>query len=114
MNQDQNVSVAQALQRLVGESFASRLWNRDATLWPEPSPGGDPASKTLGWLDLPMRLSMLAAQFADLHSQLVRDGFTDVVVLGMGGSSMTPLTLSSLFGGSNSASDDRPAIRLPC
>ncbi|MBT3994281.1 MAG: hypothetical protein HOF01_00610 [Chloroflexi bacterium] len=112
MNQDQNVSVAQALQRLVGESFASRLWNRDATLWPEPSPGGDPASKTLGWLDLPMRLSMLAAQFADLHSQLVRDGFTDVVVLGMGGSSMTPLTLSSLFGGSNSASDDRPAIRL--
>jgi len=112
MNDDQNVSVSQALQRLVDESFASRLWNRDATLWPEPSPGGDPSSKTLGWLDLPGRLSMLAAQFEDLHSQLVRDGYTDVVVLGMGGSSMTPLTLSSIFGISETASKVTSTIRL--
>jgi glucose-6-phosphate isomerase len=95
---NQDVSVADALQRLVADSFASRLWQRDATLWPEPSPGGDPADRTLGWLDLPMRLSMLGAQFADLNGQLRRDGFTDAVVLGMGGSSMTPLTLSSVFG----------------
>lgn len=112
MNEDQNVSVAQALQRMVDESFASKLWGRDATLWPEPSHGGDPVSQTLGWLDLPMRLSMLAAQFADLHSKLLRDGFTDVVVLGMGGSNMTPLTLNSIFGKSDSTFDDRPAIRL--
>nr|MBC8452953.1 transaldolase [Chloroflexota bacterium] len=94
---DQDASVADALQRLVTDSFASRLWQRDATLWPEPSPGGDPADQTLGWLDLPMRLSMLGAQFADLNGKLRSDGFTDVVVLGMGGSSMTPLTLGSLF-----------------
>jgi glucose-6-phosphate isomerase len=112
MKDDQNVSAEQTLQRLVDESFASRLWNRDATLWPEPSPDGDPASKTLGWLDLPMRLSMLAEQFADLNSQLLRDGLTDVVVLGMGGSSMTPLTLSSILGTSDSPPTDRPAIRL--
>ena len=112
MKDDQNVSADQALQRLVDESFASRLWNRDATLWPEPSPGGDPASKTLGWLDLPMRLSMLASQFADLNSQLLQDGFTDVVVLGMGGSSMTTLTLSSIFGTSDSPSTNRPSIGL--
>ena len=98
MGSDQNDAVAEALQRLVSDSFASRLWRRDASLWPEPSPGGDPADKTLGWLDLPMRLSALGQQFADLNSQLVADGFTDVVVLGMGGSSMTPLTLSSVFG----------------
>ncbi len=111
MNEDQNVSVAQAQQRLVEESFASRLWSRDSTLWPEPSPGGDPASKTLGWLDLPMQLSMLAVQFADLNSQLLRDGFTDVVVLGMGGSSMTPLTLSSLYRNAGKGGDSK-AIRL--
>lgn len=101
MGIDQNAAVAEALQRLVSDSFASRLWKRDASLWPEPSPGGDPADKTLGWLDLPMQLSALGRQFADLNSQLVADGFTDVVVLGMGGSSMTPLTLSSLFNDSN-------------
>jgi glucose-6-phosphate isomerase len=112
MNDAQNVSASQALQRLVDESFASRIWGRDATLWPEPSPGGEPANKTLGWLDLPMRLSTPTAQFADLHSQLVRDGFTDVVVLGMGGSSMTPLILSSIFGKSETTSNTTPTIRL--
>jgi transaldolase/glucose-6-phosphate isomerase len=90
-------SIADALQRLLDESFASRLWQRDPDLWPAPSLGGDPADQTLGWLDLPMRLPMLAEQFEGLSGQLTADGFTDVVVLGMGGSSMTPLTLSSLF-----------------
>ena len=101
METNQNDAVAEALQLLVSDSLASRLWQRDASLWPEPSFDGDPADKTLGWLDLPMRLSMLGKQFEYLNSQLVSDGFTDVVVLGMGGSSMTPLTLSSLFGESN-------------
>jgi transaldolase / glucose-6-phosphate isomerase len=99
-------SIADSLRRLVDESFASRLWRRDSSLWPSPSPGGEPADQTLGWLDLPMRLPMLAEQFEGLSSQLTADGFTDVVVLGMGGSSMTPLTLSSLF------EDQSPSIRL--
>jgi glucose-6-phosphate isomerase len=98
----QKDSVTAALQQLVSESFASRLWRRDASLWPEPSPNGDPAERTLGWLDLPMRLSMLGQQFAGINKQLAADGFTDVVVLGMGGSSMTPLTLSSLFAAESS------------
>ena len=102
-------STADALRRLVDESFASRLWQRDPDLWPVPAPGGDPPDQTLGWLDLPMRLPMLAEQFEGLSAQLVADGFTDVVVLGMGGSSMTPLTLSSLFEGHSSRSSD---IRL--
>jgi glucose-6-phosphate isomerase len=96
---NQTDTVIEFLRRLVDDSFASRLWRRDASLWPEPSPGGDPPERTLGWLDLPMRLSKLGEQFAGLYSQLLADGFTDVVVLGMGGSSMTPLTLKGLFAG---------------
>ena len=110
MADNQSVSVAETLQVLVAESFASRLWRRDPTLWPAPSPGGDPAEQTLGWLDLPRRLSMLSLQFASLNAQLIADGFTDVVVLGMGGSSMTPLTLSSVFAEILDASV--PKIRL--
>ncbi|MEE8045581.1 MAG: hypothetical protein V3T49_01945 [Dehalococcoidia bacterium] len=102
-------SPTEALERLVADEFASRLWRRDSTLWPAPSPGGDPPDRTLGWLDLPLRLGGLAKQFAGLSTQLTADGFTDVVVLGMGGSSMTPLTLSSLFAGS---SNEETAIRL--
>ncbi|HIK88121.1 MAG TPA: hypothetical protein EYG09_00490 [Dehalococcoidia bacterium] len=102
-------TVTDLLQRLVDDSFASRLWRRDSTLWPDPSPGGDPAERTLGWLDLPMRLSRLGEQFGGLYSQLLADGFTDVVVLGMGGSSMTPLTINGLFAGDP---DNPSEIRL--
>jgi transaldolase/glucose-6-phosphate isomerase len=96
-------AVAEALGRLVASSFASRLWQRDSTLWPEPSPGGDPADRTLGWLDLPSRLPMLAEKFSGLAGELSDDGFTDAVVLGMGGSSMTPLTLGRIFDKSDPA-----------
>ncbi len=40
---------------------------------------------------------MLAEDFSGLASKLTGDGFTDAVVLGMGGSSMTPLTLADIF-----------------
>lgn len=102
-------AVAEALGRLVTESFASRLWQRDATLWPEPSPGGDPPDRTLGWLDLPGRLPLLAEKLSGLAGQLSGDGFTDAVVLGMGGSSMTPLTLRGIFGKPGPGS---PGLRL--
>jgi len=101
MGSHQSDAAETVLQQLVSDKFATRLWQRDSSLWPEPSPGGDPADRTLGWLDLPMQMSRLGMQFENLNSQLVTDGFTDVVVLGMGGSSMTPLVLSSLFGKSN-------------
>ena len=94
---DESMTENQALGRLVSDSFVSRLWNRDPSLWPEPSPGGDLAEKTLGWLGLPLELSGLGQQFSSLHDQLVKDDFTDVVVLGMGGSSMTPLVLRDVF-----------------
>lgn len=97
-------SAAEALDRLIAKSFASRLWRRDPSLWPEPSPGGDPPGRTLGWLDLPARLPALAEDFSGLASKLTGDGFTDAVVLGMGGSSMTPLTLSDIFKESGPAS----------
>ena len=91
------------MDRLVTESFSSRLWRRDPTLWPEPSPGGDAPARALGWLDLPARLPTLAETFSGLAGKLTEDGFTDAVVLGMGGSSMTALTLGEIFSESGMA-----------
>ena len=77
----------------MAERFATRLWKRDPGLWPNPSPGGDPVHRSLGWLDLPEQLPTLEEQFRGLSSKLMSEGFTDVVVLGMGGSSMATLAL---------------------
>ena len=71
----------------------NRLWNRDAGLWT-----GDDEALWLGWLDIASR------QLADLESvnalqrDVTRGGFDDVVVLGMGGSSLAPDVLSRTFG----------------
>ena len=85
------------MDRLVAESFSSRLWRRDPTLWPEPSPGGDAPKRALGWLDLPARLPTLAETFSGLAGQLTDAGFTDAVGLGMGGSRRTAVTLGDIF-----------------
>ena len=94
---DEQNSVTVALDCLVDSSFASKLWSRNSNLWPKQSTGSEPPEKTLGWLDLPHKLSTLADHFASLNDQILTDGFSDIVLLGMGGSSMTSLALNELF-----------------
>ena len=106
---DEQNSVTVALERLVDTSFASKLWSRDSNLWPEPSAGAEPPEKTLGWLDLPYKLSNLAGHFKNLNSQILADGFSDIVLLGMGGSSMTSLALNELF--NESLENEFPNVR---
>jgi hypothetical protein len=71
--------------------IASRIWERDATLWT-----GGAEAKWLGWLDEPWRMREdvdLLLQFADS----VVDRVDAVVLLGMGGSSLAPEVLRRTF-----------------
>ena len=94
---DEQNSVTVTLDCLVSSSFASKLWSRNSNLWPKQSTGAEPSEKTLGWLDLPYKLSTLADDFDSLNNQVLADGYSDIVLLGMGGSSMTSLALNELF-----------------
>ena len=86
-------AVAQTLSGWASERKAQRLWARDASLWT-----GRDEGQWLGWL------GVAQDQLADLHrltrlSELARTGgFTDVLLLGMGGSSLCPEVLKSTFG----------------
>lgn len=70
-----------------------RLWRGDAGLWT-----GHDESSWLGWLDIadqePRELERLEVLAADVR----RSGFTDVLVLGMGGSSLGPEVIARTFG----------------
>ena len=71
--------------------LVERVWERDPTVWT----GGDEA-QWLGWLDEPMRMRERIGellQFADWAS----DEVSDVVLLGMGGSSLAPEVLRRAF-----------------
>jgi transaldolase / glucose-6-phosphate isomerase len=72
------------------ENKPARLWSKDAALWT-----GDDEAKWLGWLD------SAETEFKDLQKYLdfavEARQFSDVVVLGMGGSSLCPEVLSITF-----------------
>ena len=72
-----------------------RIWHRDATLW---GPAGTPElADRLGWLTIADRMADEAGQLKALKDQLVGEGFTDAVLLGMGGSSLAPEVFRQSF-----------------
>ena len=71
----------------------ARLWGRDATLWT----GADEA-KWLGWLDIVKAQQARVADLQAFGTEVKRDGFTHVLLLGMGGSSLGPEVLETVFG----------------
>ncbi|TDR90011.1 bifunctional transaldolase/phosoglucose isomerase [Enterovirga rhinocerotis] len=70
-----------------------RLWAKDASVWT----GADEA-KWLGWLDIVVREQANLAAYKALAEEVRREGFTDALVLGMGGSSLGPEVLAETFG----------------
>lgn len=70
-----------------------RLWRRDASLWT----GGDEAS-WLGWLDITDEQIAHGEKLHALAREVKNEGFTDVLLLGMGGSSLCPEVLEKTFG----------------
>ena len=88
-------SVDECLSELEGRRFAERIHARDASLW---SGNEDQVRQRLGWLRvhntmLPHRDSLLS-----FTERTRLDAFTDVVLLGMGGSSLGAEVLNEVFG----------------
>jgi transaldolase/glucose-6-phosphate isomerase len=98
--------VAARVQRAKDEDVARRVWRKDDTLW---GPAGQPeVANRLGWL---MVADQMREQLDDLltFADEVRDeGVTDVVLLGMGGSSLAPEVIRRSFGDI----DDRPRLHV--
>jgi glucose-6-phosphate isomerase len=74
-------------------SKMQRLWQRDATLWT----GSDEAS-WLGWLDITEEQIAQHVVLRNLGKETWSAGFKDVLLLGMGGSSLCPEVLRMTFG----------------
>ncbi|HEX3101032.1 MAG TPA: bifunctional transaldolase/phosoglucose isomerase [Pyrinomonadaceae bacterium] len=97
-------SLPQQIKEAVGLSLAdwsqnnkvSRLWAKDATVWT-----GDDEAKWLDWLDIVDDQLTKAAKYRDLHADIVSAGFSDVLLMGMGGSSLCPEVLAFTFGKAN-------------
>ncbi|WP_134773466.1 glucose-6-phosphate isomerase [Ornithinimicrobium flavum] len=84
------------LPTLVEESFASRLFAQDPTLWgPEAQ---EEASVRLSWVGLPRSSRPLVGEVEALGEQLRERGVSRIVLCGMGGSSLAPEVICATAG----------------
>jgi transaldolase/glucose-6-phosphate isomerase len=70
----------------------ARLWAGDATLWTNSDEG-----KWLGWLDVAAEKSEIP-RITTLAMEVQAAGFSDIVLMGMGGSSLCPAMIAATFG----------------
>jgi transaldolase / glucose-6-phosphate isomerase len=88
--------IAERVRRAMVEDVAHRIWKKDDTLW---GPAGQPeVSNRLGWLTI-VDAMLEAVDDLEAFAREIRDeGFQDVVLLGMGGSSLAPEVIRLSFG----------------
>ncbi len=88
------------------EEIGLRVWDRDHTVWSSaPLPE---LTNRLGWLDLPGSMQPRLPEFEALARSVIEDGYTHIVLLGMGGSSLAPEVFASVFG----SADGYPALTI--
>src|SRR5215207_6364560 len=89
-------AVSTRLQRAADDDVVGRIWRKDGTLW---APEGTPeVTNRLGWLDIAERSREQLGELEALRDEVLREGYTDAVVLGMGGSSLAPEVFRLSFG----------------
>ncbi|MEP7352538.1 MAG: bifunctional transaldolase/phosoglucose isomerase [Acidobacteriota bacterium] len=90
---EQRAAVGQVLDEWRNSDNVSRLWNRDASLWTSTT-----EAQWLGWLDIVQSQLRDIGRFPAFAAEVRRRDFSDIVLLGMGGSSLCPEVLSKSFG----------------
>ena len=85
--------VAQAVNDWRAAGKVRRLWQRDASLWTNTD-----ESQWLGWLDITEKQLEKKDQFQRLADEIRKENFSDILLLGMGGSSLCPEVLEKTFG----------------
>ncbi|AWN37022.1 bifunctional transaldolase/phosoglucose isomerase [Methylobacterium radiodurans] len=107
----QSFATAEDLEKATAEVVESwrasgairRLWAHDRTVW-----SGADEDKWLGWLRIVEDEREKAGQYAEFSAWVKGRGFSDAVVLGMGGSSLGPEVLSLTYGNR----DGFPRLRI--
>lgn len=91
---DDGRAIDALVARAVDERVPQRLWERDDTLW---GPAGQAeVADRLAWLDAPAATLELASELDALTGAITAEGYTDVLLVGMGGSSLAPAVIGSL------------------
>ena len=87
--------LSESIEKLTHDNVAERIWNRDHTVW---SQDPNEISNRLGWLDCSKVTLSKFDEIEDFVNEVKSEGFTNVLLMGMGGSSLAPEVFSKTFG----------------
>jgi transaldolase/glucose-6-phosphate isomerase len=94
-------SVSKRIARLEEDLIPARLWNHDPALWADDPEGQAEVKIRLGWLDSIEDARKRHDGYSSFAKQVHDEGIDRVLVLGMGGSSLTAEVLSTLLAAAN-------------
>jgi transaldolase/glucose-6-phosphate isomerase len=97
--------VQSRLQQLEQTAVVRRIAEKDAGLWKSNGSSENEIRERLGWLQVADRMEERVPELGALRKELVGEGFTDVVLMGMGGSSLAPEVFRQTFGAPKGALD---------
>jgi transaldolase/glucose-6-phosphate isomerase len=90
-------SVARRISQLEADSVPARLWNHDPTLWTKNRAGQAEIKIRMGWMDSPDKARRKLKEYQDFANEIRKAKIDRVLVIGMGGSSLTAEVFSSLL-----------------
>jgi RpiB/LacA/LacB family sugar-phosphate isomerase len=95
--------VSEALARLERSQAGRRIWAEDPSLWSDDDAIRASIKNRLGWLTVAGAMRSHLEELRAFSAEIRSDGFTHVVLLGMGGSSLAAETLARTFGQASDA-----------
>lgn len=88
-------AIAARIESFRRENVVERIWAKDHTVWKE-----DPTelADRLGWLDVPREMLGEVARLEEFAATAQAEGLDQILLLGMGGSSLGPEVIRETFG----------------
>ncbi len=96
-------AISEELENWQKKNKLQRLWASDSSLWTNQD-----ENKWTGWLSVPELECAELQKIKALAQELKAAAFTDIVLLGMGGSSLCPAMMAETFG----KVDDHPRLHI--
>jgi len=90
-----NKKITSTLSELAEERIIERIWEKDYTVWDNKP---DEISNRLGWLDSAETTSKAISEIEEFVHSVKSEGFTNTLLMGMGGSSLAPEVFRLTFG----------------
>jgi transaldolase / glucose-6-phosphate isomerase len=90
--------VQTAFDAMIKDGAAKKVWSKDVTFWSQSADAQKIIQNALGWLTVPKLMAERVNELTSFAAEIKSEGFTHVVVLGMGGSSLCPEVFSRTFG----------------